>query len=117
MFFREAIQLICVKLQSRMKVKYIVVLVLASCIVACSNWQKDEPSKPIEVETTQPDTSNVLFQQEPYKPDAPIGFSHKLHAGTLEVDCQKCHTRNKSINYNACLTCHKEGDVDGFKKR
>ncbi|MCW8804396.1 MAG: cytochrome c family protein, partial [Ignavibacteriaceae bacterium] len=26
-----------------------------------------------------------------YTPDQPINYSHKLHAGTMKIDCQYCH--------------------------
>ncbi|WNJ16598.1 cytochrome c3 family protein [Pontibacter sp. G13] len=48
-----------------------------------------------------------------YMPEQPIKFSHKLHAGTLEVDCKYCHSGTyKSKNawipsVNVCMNCHK----------
>jgi hypothetical protein len=57
-----------------------------------------------------------------YKPDQPIWFSHKIHAGTYEVDCQYCHTgvakgKNAWIpSVNVCMNCHKaikEGTITG----
>ncbi|MGE5497565.1 MAG: cytochrome c3 family protein, partial [Syntrophothermus sp.] len=27
-----------------------------------------------------------------YSPDQPIKYSHKLHAGTMGIDCRYCHT-------------------------
>lgn len=47
-----------------------------------------------------------------YQPDQPIYFSHKIHAGNLEVDCQYCHTgaglgKNAWIpSNNICWNCH-----------
>jgi hypothetical protein len=47
-----------------------------------------------------------------YAPTQPIAFSHKLHAGTYEIDCGYCHTgvyKGKSAtipSVNICLNCH-----------
>ncbi|MEM7656232.1 MAG: c-type cytochrome [Bacteroidota bacterium] len=48
-----------------------------------------------------------------YMPEQPIKFSHKLHAGTHEIDCKYCHsgvTKSKSAwipSTNVCMNCHK----------
>ncbi|MFA0960557.1 c-type cytochrome [Roseivirga sp. BDSF3-8] len=50
--------------------------------------------------------------QEGYQPRQPIAFSHKLHAGQYEIDCNYCHTGvrlSKSANIpsaNICMNCH-----------
>ncbi|HEY1024592.1 MAG TPA: cytochrome c3 family protein [Sphingobacteriaceae bacterium] len=47
-----------------------------------------------------------------YQPVQPIKFSHQLHAGTNQIDCQYCHTgafksKNASIpSLNVCMNCH-----------
>lgn len=47
-----------------------------------------------------------------YQPDQPIPFSHKLHAGTLKMDCRYCHTTVDKAAFaaippvNTCLNCH-----------
>lgn len=47
-----------------------------------------------------------------YAPEQPIAFSHKLHAGTLEIDCLYCHsTAEKSPHagippMSTCMGCH-----------
>ncbi|MFY0592712.1 cytochrome c3 family protein [Roseivirga sp.] len=52
--------------------------------------------------------------QQGYAPEQPIAFSHKLHAGQYEIDCQYCHTGveiGKSANIpsvNICMNCHGE---------
>ena len=52
--------------------------------------------------------------QQGYQPDQPIAFSHKLHAGTNQIDCNYCHTgvyKSKSANIpsaNICMNCHGE---------
>jgi hypothetical protein len=47
-----------------------------------------------------------------YAPEQPIKFSHKLHAGEMEMDCQYCHTgvakgRHALVpSVNVCMNCH-----------
>ncbi|MBK9285895.1 MAG: c-type cytochrome [Sphingobacteriaceae bacterium] len=51
--------------------------------------------------------------QKGYKPEQPIKFSHKLHAGDNEIACQYCHSsveksRHSGIpSVNICMNCHK----------
>jgi hypothetical protein len=48
-----------------------------------------------------------------YKPEQPIPFSHKLHAGDRQIPCQYCHSSaRRSITsgippLNTCMGCHK----------
>ncbi len=48
-----------------------------------------------------------------YMPEQPINFSHKLHAGQYQINCQYCHTgtmKSKSAwipSSNVCMNCHK----------
>lgn len=68
---------------------------------------------------------NGLFSvgvQQGYAPKQPIAFSHKIHAGTYEIQCQYCHTgvtKGKSAtipSVNVCMNCHnqiKEGALYG----
>lgn len=60
--------------------------------------------------------------QQGYQPKQPIAFSHKIHAGQYEIDCQYCHTgvmKGKSANIpslNICMNCHvqiKQGTITG----
>jgi mono/diheme cytochrome c family protein len=50
--------------------------------------------------------------QQDYQPKQPIAFSHKLHAGSYEIDCKYCHTgvlKGKQANIpspNICMNCH-----------
>ena len=50
---------------------------------------------------------------EGYKPVQPIKFSHQLHAGVNQIECQYCHSgafksKNASIpSANVCMNCHK----------
>ncbi|MDX1627727.1 MAG: c-type cytochrome [Fulvivirga sp.] len=49
-----------------------------------------------------------------YAPKQPIAFSHKIHAGDYQIDCQYCHTgvrKSKSANIpspNICMNCHSQ---------
>ncbi len=52
--------------------------------------------------------------QQGYMPKQPIAFSHQLHAGQYEIQCQYCHTgvmKSKSANIpaaNVCMNCHQQ---------
>lgn len=47
-----------------------------------------------------------------YAPEQPIPYSHKLHAGDLQIECKFCHTyarRSRSAGIPAmeqCMACH-----------
>lgn len=47
-----------------------------------------------------------------YDPDQPIAYSHELHAGTMQIECEYCHTgvaktRHASIPAaSICMNCH-----------
>jgi mono/diheme cytochrome c family protein len=51
--------------------------------------------------------------QQGYQPVQPIKFSHQLHAGTNQIECQYCHSgawksKNATIpSLNICMNCHK----------
>ncbi|WP_234736378.1 c-type cytochrome [Tellurirhabdus bombi] len=50
--------------------------------------------------------------QQGYAPKQPIAFSHKLHAGQYQIDCNYCHVgvnKGKSATIpsaNICMNCH-----------
>lgn len=56
--------------------------------------------------------------QQGYQPTQPIAFSHKIHAGQYEIDCNYCHTgvrKSKNANIpsvNICLNCHNSIKTD-----
>lgn len=63
--------------------------------------------------------------QQGYAPEQPIAFSHKVHAGQYEIDCNYCHTgvmKSKNANIpspNICMNCHSsitEGVNTGTKE-
>jgi len=51
-----------------------------------------------------------------YAPKQPIAYSHKIHAGKLDIDCQYCHTdvfKSRHSNVPAtqtCMNCHSQVD-------
>ncbi|MBI4581608.1 MAG: cytochrome C, partial [Planctomycetes bacterium] len=51
--------------------------------------------------------------QQGYAPAQPIAFSHRLHAGELQIDCLYCHfgaekSRHAGIPAESvCMNCHK----------
>jgi hypothetical protein len=50
--------------------------------------------------------------QKGYSPRQPIAFSHQIHVGQYQIDCQYCHTgvmKSKNANIpslNICMNCH-----------
>ncbi|MGV4452682.1 c-type cytochrome [Ornithobacterium rhinotracheale] len=54
-----------------------------------------------------------------YRPEQPIYFSHKIHAGEQGIDCQMCHTSAKYGRVsgipttNVCMNCHYS--IQGYK--
>ncbi len=48
-----------------------------------------------------------------YEPQQPIAFSHRLHAGELQIDCQYCHSGSDKSRHagipaaQTCMNCHK----------
>ncbi|GBD87782.1 class III cytochrome C family protein [bacterium BMS3Abin03] len=53
-----------------------------------------------------------------YTPDQPINFSHKLHAGQMQIDCQYCHISVEKSRFamvpavETCMNCHKVARTD-----
>ncbi len=58
------------------------------------------------------DGAFTIGVQQGYMPTQPIAFSHELHAGQYQIDCNYCHTgvrKSKSANIpsaNICMNCH-----------
>lgn len=58
------------------------------------------------------DGAFTIGVQQGYQPTQPIAFSHQLHAGQYEIDCNYCHTgvrKSKAANIpsaNICMNCH-----------
>lgn len=51
--------------------------------------------------------------QQGYAPPQPIAFSHRLHAGELQIDCQYCHFGAETSRHagvpplQVCMNCHR----------
>jgi len=51
--------------------------------------------------------------QQGYAPHQPIAYSHRLHAGELQIDCKFCHSAAESSRYagipasDVCMKCHR----------
>lgn len=51
--------------------------------------------------------------QQGYEPAQPIAFSHRLHAGDLQVQCQYCHSGAERSRHagipavSTCMNCHR----------
>ncbi len=62
---------------------------------------------------TQPDRYVIGYQ-----PTQPIPYSHRLHAGTMQMPCQYCHSgvlksRQAGVpTVDKCMNCHKVTKVD-----
>jgi hypothetical protein len=54
-----------------------------------------------------------LGRQQGYQPSQPIYFSHKVHAGINQINCQYCHSAVSESKHamippvNVCMNCHK----------
>jgi hypothetical protein len=59
-----------------------------------------------------------LGGQQGHAPVQPIAFSHALHAGLYEIDCQYCHTGAERSRHagvpasSVCLNCHTQVKTD-----
>lgn len=59
-----------------------------------------------------------LGGQQGHAPAQPIAFSHALHAGLYEIDCQYCHTGAERSRHagvpsaGVCLNCHARVKTD-----
>ena len=56
-----------------------------------------------------------------YAPEQPVEYSHKLHAGELDLNCQYCHTsveKSKQANIpptQTCMNCHSQIKTESDK--
>lgn len=56
-----------------------------------------------------------------YRPEQPVAYSHKLHAGDLGIDCRYCHTGVETQAKatlpptQTCMNCHKVIKADSDK--
>jgi len=55
-----------------------------------------------------------MGRQQNYKPEQPIYYSHKVHAGINQINCLYCHTGAEKGRHavipstNVCMNCHKQ---------
>src|SRR6516164_2630419 len=51
--------------------------------------------------------------QQGYEPEQPIAFSHRQHAGDMEISCLYCHFGAETSRHagippaSVCMTCHR----------
>lgn len=66
-----------------------------------------------------------LGRQLYYSPDQPVAFSHRIHAGENQIDCQYCHFTAETSKHagippvQLCMNCHnvvKEGTNTGTEE-
>ena len=61
---------------------------------------------------------NGFLTQQGYEPAQPIAFSHALHAGQFQIDCQYCHFAATESRHSGvppaqlCLGCHSQVKKD-----
>jgi len=68
------------------------------------------------------DGAFTIGVHQDYKPEQPIKFSHKVHAGDNKIDCNYCHSSARHSktsgipSLNVCMNCHKfvDGGDDKF---
>lgn len=62
---------------------------------------------------TTVERAQKLGRSKGYAPEQPINFSHKIHAGTNQINCLYCHAsaeKSKAASIpsvNVCMNCHK----------
>lgn len=55
-----------------------------------------------------------MHRQQNYMPEQPIFYSHKVHAGINQINCQYCHSAAEESRQamipssNVCMNCHKQ---------
>jgi cytochrome c551/c552 len=94
-----------------LKAKWVHYVILLSALWIIGEWSWD--------------FATGLGRQQNYQPDQPIWFSHKVHAGQNQIDCEYCHfTAERSMHAgippaSVCMNCHsqvKSGKRTGKKE-
>lgn len=58
-----------------------------------------------------------------YRPEQPVPYSHKLHAGDMGIDCRYCHNTVERSAHAAipptatCMNCHEQVKTDSLRLR
>jgi hypothetical protein len=58
-------------------------------------------------------TAHIPGNQQDYEPVQPIAFSHRLHAGEIQVSCLYCHSGAETSRHagipaaSTCMNCHR----------
>ena len=80
------------------------------------NQQGYAPKQQIDVEHPLYESFAQQYPEHPSivaKKPLPISYSHRLHAGELEIDCRFCHTAAEKSRHagipssDVCMKCHK----------
>jgi hypothetical protein len=96
--FLMALALLDLLITKKLKIKALHILVIIIGLVVHMQYAVAE--------------SRALGRTEGYAPDQPIKFSHLIHAGENEIDCNYCHTISSFSlsagipSNNTCLNCH-----------
>ncbi|NMO20643.1 cytochrome c3 family protein [Pyxidicoccus fallax] len=62
--------------------------------------------------------SGPVNNQQGYMPEQPVAFSHAVHAGQYELDCQYCHVGAEKSRHagvpssSVCMNCHTQVKKD-----
>lgn len=62
--------------------------------------------------------SGPVNNQQGYMPEQPVAFSHAVHAGQYELDCQYCHVGAEQSRHagvpasSVCMNCHTQVKKD-----
>jgi hypothetical protein len=65
--------------------------------------------------------ASPLYTDVGYQPEQPVPFSHRLHAGELDLDCRYCHSTVEVAGKAAipptstCMNCHSKVLVESSK--
>ncbi|MCA9705213.1 MAG: cytochrome c3 family protein [Myxococcales bacterium] len=58
-----------------------------------------------------------------YRPEQPVPYSHKLHAGDMGIDCRYCHNTVERAAHAAipptatCMNCHEQVKTESLRLR
>lgn len=79
-------------------ISIVLTVTLVYCIVVLVSRQESGP---------------ILPDRKGYAPEQPLAFSHRLHAGELQIDCYYCHNGAEKSRHagippaGVCMNCHK----------